>query len=214
VRGESSTKYTARPRSDRVAERARDVLDDARLIYLVRDPLERIRSHYHHNHAAGAERRPISEALADPENPYVRASSYATQLEPFIESFGRDRVLVEAQERLLGDRRECLQRIFRFLDVDVGVELPGLEKVWERSEGKGWGYRIAWALAQRGVRLPPSLRWPAQRLLRSRLLGGADLRAEPPAIEGELRERIAPRLADEADALRVMTGMSFPEWTL
>src|SRR5689334_9595383 len=38
VRGETSPHYTARPRYDGVAERMRATLDDARLIYMVRDP--------------------------------------------------------------------------------------------------------------------------------------------------------------------------------
>jgi hypothetical protein len=214
VRGESSTSYTSRPDPDQVAKRVRSVLSDVKLIYLTRDPLERIRSHYHHRHAARVERRSLRDALGDPDNPYLPASLYATQLAPFVACFGQDRILVETQERLLTERQACLRRIFRFLDVDDRVERPEFERVWERSEGKGWGYSLAWRLAQRGVRLPPSLRWPAQRMLRSRLLGGAGRRTEPPVIDEALRAALAPRFQREADSLRQMTGMSFAEWSV
>lgn len=214
VRGESSTNYTARPPAERVAERMRGVLDDVRLIYLVRDPFERMRSHYDHNRVAGVERRSIADALGDPDNPYLRASLYATQVEAFVERFGSDRVLVETQESLLTDRQSSLQRVFRFLGVDDQVERPEFEKTWNRSTGKGWGYRLARGLAERGIRPPASLRWHAQRLLRSPMLGGGKRREPPPVIEGTLRAALAPRLEEEANSLRLMTGKSLEEWSV
>jgi hypothetical protein len=214
LRGESSTNYTARPLAERVAERMRGVLDDVRLIYLVRDPFERIRSHYDHNRVAGVERRSIADALGDPENPYLRASLYATQLGAFVEWFGSERVLVETQESLLTDRQSCLRRVFCFLGVEEEIERPEFEKDWNRSTGKGWGYRFARALADRGIRPPSSLRWQAQRLLRSPALGGGKRREEPPVIEGALRATLTPRLTNEANSLRRMTGKSLEEWSV
>src|SRR5688500_4010417 len=52
VRGESSPHYTNQPRFRGVAERIRDNVPDARLIYMVRDPISRILSHW--RHATGA----------------------------------------------------------------------------------------------------------------------------------------------------------------
>ena len=153
-------------------------------------------------------------ALADPENPYVQASRYGSQLKPYVDHFGIDRILVETQEHLLSERRACLDRIFRFLDVGNQVDLAEFDRTWNRSDGKGWGYLLSWKLRQRGIRLPRALRWPAQRLQRSWLLGGASGSARPPEIDEALRSTLVAPLEREMETLRKLTGMSFDEWSL
>ena len=69
IRGESSPHYTNRPRFDGVAERMRSMLADARLIYMVRDPIDRMLSHYLHNVGGGYDDRPLAEAFAIPRAP-------------------------------------------------------------------------------------------------------------------------------------------------
>lgn len=214
IRGESSTGYTRGRDAEGVADRARSVLSEVKLIYMVRDPIDRIRSDYHHHRAIGSERRSLAVALADPENPYIQASRYGSQLAPYIDHFGAQSILVETQEHLLSERRACLGRIFRFLGVDDQVDLVEFDRTWERSEGKGWGYSLGWRIRQRGMRLPRALRWPTQRLQRSRLLGGASGSARPPEVDEALRATLAARLEPEVATLRELTGMSFDEWSL
>ena len=57
VRGESSPHYTNLPRFEGVAERIREHCPDARLLYMVRDPIKRILSHWVHATGAGYETR-------------------------------------------------------------------------------------------------------------------------------------------------------------
>ncbi len=213
VRGESSTSYTRDLGADRTAELIREVLGKPRLIYLVRDPVDRIRSDYHQHRAAGVESRGFEEALADPDNRYVEASRYGSRIAPFVGHVGQEQILVESQERLLHDRAGALGRIFRFLGVDDEVADAEFERIWERSEGKGWAYKLGWRLRQRGVRLPPGMRWPAQRLQRSRLFGGAADSARPPQLSPEARQRLAASLEPEVRHLRDLTGAEFEEWS-
>jgi len=214
IRGESSTSYTRGRNAERVADRAKSLLSEVKLIYMVRDPIDRIRSDYHQYRAIGNERRSLAAALADPENPFIQASRYGSQLMPYVDHFGAHRILVETQERLLSERQACLGRIFRFLEVADQVNLAEFDRTWERSEGKGWAYSLSWKLSQRGIRLPRALRWPAQRLSRSRLLGGASSSARPPEIDEALRAALVARLKPEMATLRELTGMSFDEWSL
>ena len=105
VRGESSPHYTNLPRFTGVAERMRELLgDEARIVYMVRDPIDRMLSHYLHNVGGGYESRPLEEALADPDSAYVARSRYAMQVEPYLEAFGAERVLIVAREELRDDR--------------------------------------------------------------------------------------------------------------
>src|SRR3954454_424581 len=59
VRGESSPNYTGWPVWDGVPERAAAVIPKARLVYLVRDPIDRIESHYLQRRLQDGARRDI-----------------------------------------------------------------------------------------------------------------------------------------------------------
>ena len=52
------------------------LLPGARLVYLVRDPIVRALSHYHHHRAEGSERRDLAAALCDPASQYVARVRY------------------------------------------------------------------------------------------------------------------------------------------
>jgi hypothetical protein len=185
----------------------------AKLIYLVRDPLDRMASSYAHRRATGAERRSLAEALSDSRVPYVTQSCYATQLKPFLELFPREQILIETCERLLRERQATLERIFEFAGVDSSFTSPEFERMWERTEGKAGLYSLAWPVAQRtqrrGIFLPRFLRWPAQRVLRVRV-GGRKI--ERPVYDGQLRERMRERLRGEVHELRRLTGVELEGW--
>ena len=63
VRGESSPNYTAYPQHLGVPERMHSVIPDAKLIYVVRDPLERIAAHWVHNYAKRREKGDLRATL-------------------------------------------------------------------------------------------------------------------------------------------------------
>lgn len=216
VRGESSPAYTFLPESEGTAERMHEVVPGARLIYLVRDPVERIRSNYVHMRALGEEARPFEEAAVDPDGIYVNHTRYATQLRPFIELFGRDRLLIASQESLLVRRAETMRRVFAFLGVDASFESPEFERLWGTSEGKGRAYSAlvkgAAALQARGLfpTLPRGVRWRLQKLVRSRSEPSESTAA---TVTPEISARIAELLGEEIAELRAIAGEGFDEWS-
>ena len=115
--GEASTLYTKHPRFPGVPERIAAQIPDAMLIYVVRDPIERIRSHYQHQVALGAERAPMAEAIfRDPI--YLDTSRYAMQIDRYLEVFSPDQLLVLTSERLRADREVAVREILAFLGLD------------------------------------------------------------------------------------------------
>ena len=92
----------------------------ARLLYLVRDPVERAISQYRHHHAEGTEARPLEAALLDPDSQYVARSRYHDRLAPFLTSFDRHAIAIVCQEELLAKQRRTLGAVFEFLRVDAG----------------------------------------------------------------------------------------------
>jgi hypothetical protein len=131
--GEASTSYTMYPHYQGVPERISKHLPDVRLIYVVRSPIERIRSHYQHNVISGTERRSIDEAVF--ENPaYVDYSRYAYQIEQYLEYFSRDRLLIITSEQLGRARLAAARSVYEFLGVDPGFIPPNLGHDFYRSD--------------------------------------------------------------------------------
>lgn len=131
--GEASTSYTKYPRYSGVPERIAEHLPEAKLIYVVRHPIDRMRSHYQHNVALGEERAPIDEALL--QNPaYIDCSRYAMQLERYLSLFPRGRISIFPSEDLRSARAETVRKVLEFLEVDPGAEIPTLNEEFYKTE--------------------------------------------------------------------------------
>jgi hypothetical protein len=215
VRGETSPHYTNLPRFGGVAQRIRDLVPDVRLIYMVRDPIERTLSHYLHNVGGGYETRSLGEALADGESAYIARSRYAMQLAPYLAAFERERILILANEDLAAERRATVRRAFEFCGVDPTFASEQFEREWETGSAKGaGGFRLMdravrlpglRALDRNFDRLPESLRWLVERVVHAPE-GGA---APKPELEPALRERLEAELRDDIAELERIAERGF-----
>jgi hypothetical protein len=216
ARGEASPSYTNHPRRKGVPERIRDLVPDVKLIYLVRDPVDRTVSHYMHAVSNGRERRSLPEALADmadPCCPYTCPSRYASQLELYLRVFPEMQMLVIDQLDLLNDRRAILASIFKFLGVDDTFVSPQFEdELYRSSERRHYPAGYARLVART---VTPALRWAPLRMrgaIRSSVERLLFPTAERPKLEQGLRSQLEELLAPEVERLRASTGRSFDSW--
>ena len=116
------------------------LVPDAKLIALLRDPVDRALSHYHHAVRLGFEDLPFEEAieqeparldgeverlLADPsaassahqEQSYLARGVYVDQLRRFDSYRSRGQLLIVKSEDLFGDPQGTYDRVLRFLDL-------------------------------------------------------------------------------------------------
>lgn len=115
--GESSTHYSKLPRHPYVVERLAKYVPDAKFIYVMRHPIDRLVSHYIHEWTERMIDRPIGEAI-DQHSALVDFSRYSMQLQPYFEQFGRERVLPVFFDRLHQHSQAELERICRFLGYE------------------------------------------------------------------------------------------------
>jgi hypothetical protein len=215
VRGESSPHYTNRPRFDGVAKRMRALLADAHLVYMVRDPIDRMLSHYLHNVGGGYDDRPLADALGDPESAYVARSRYFFQLEPYLEEFGQGSIEIVTREELKRDRAATMRRVFAFLGVDPGFSSDQFEREWETGTAKGGG---RFRLMDRAVRLPglravdrnfdrlpEALRWLVERVVHDPGAGAAP----KPEVPAPLRRELADLFREDVARLERVAGREF-----
>ena len=215
VRGESSPHYTSRPRFEGVAARMRSVLAHVRLVYMVRNPIDRMLSHYLHNVGGGYENRALADAFAEPGSAYVSRGLYSFQLQPYLEEFGRQRIEIVTREELKGERPGTMRRLFAFLGVDPAFTSKQFKREWETGTAKGGGrFRIMdravrlpgmRALDRNFDRLPESLRWLVERIVHD-----PDAGAVPkPEIPPPLRQQLASLFRDDVARLERIAGRGF-----
>jgi hypothetical protein len=116
--GEASVTYTQMPFRAGVPQRMASITPDARIIYLVRHPVERMLSHYRFNLALGRETRPVTAAF-DRRGNYRAFSQYAMQFGYYRDHFPADHLLVLPAERFYTDSEAVVRRIWSFLGVDT-----------------------------------------------------------------------------------------------
>jgi hypothetical protein len=215
VRGESSTIYTRFPIAEGVPERVAATCPAAKLVYIVRDPVERAVANWVQRRSNGFEHRALAAALADPHDPrnhYVAASRYATQLELWLEWFDRKRILILDQIELRRSRAETVLEVLRFLEVDPTVPENLATEFNATEEKRGMtpaAARVWLTLSPLTRRLPPELR---RSLSESRLFPVGPI--ETPGLDGEIRAALARELSGEADRFRELSGMAFESWTV
>jgi sulfotransferase family protein len=213
--GEASTFYSQLPRHTGVAQRARHLLGpDLRVIYVVRNPVERAISHHYHEFSRGA-CGPDVDAVVRADSTLIDFGRYAMQLEAWRRVFGDDAALVLRFEDCVRDRGTSVQRVGDFLSVPVDVTRIQVEKAFNQSEGK----------------LVPLVPGPFRPILDSDLYRLWIRRAIPTRLRHRLRDLLAPstprrpphprpdtidylveRLAPDADRLAAMLGWRSPIW--
>lgn len=135
--GEASTSYLDHPA---VPTRAADLVPNAKIVAVLRDPVERALSHYFHNRRKGREplgaldafraepRRLEGEAekaLADPAYEsealmhfnYLTRGHYAEHLERWSSRYSDDQILVLRSDDLFDRPEETFSRTLRFLGL-------------------------------------------------------------------------------------------------
>ena len=152
-------------------------------IYVVRDPIDRMLSHYLHNVGGGYEDRSLADALSDPESSYVARSRYFFQLEPYLEAFGRRAHRDRRPRGAEADRPGTMRRAFEFLGVDPSFTSEQFEREWETGVAKtGSRFRLMdravrlpglRAIDRNFDRLPESLRWVVERFVHDPAAGEA-----------------------------------------
>ncbi len=116
--GESSTHYTKRPRLGHSIERLQQHLTkQTKFIYVVRHPIDRLVSHYVHDWTENTIHEPIDEAI-DAHRDLIDFSLYSMQLQPFIEAFGTERLLLVPFDGILKRPQSVLDRIAAFIEYD------------------------------------------------------------------------------------------------
>jgi hypothetical protein len=213
VRGEASPNYTAFPQHVGVPERMHSLLPDAKLIYVVRDPLERIAAHWVHNYAKRREKGDLRATLTHPNTSYVVRSQYHMQLQQFLRFYPLEQILLLEQEELRTGGAEVLRRVFEFVGADPDFSHPHFGRERHQTSRKTRASRLAVRMERlsrtRGGRLLPRNLWLAldEKLPLRRPI-------ERPEVRAALGPEVMRVLREDAERLRELTGREFANWSI
>ncbi|HET7485292.1 MAG TPA: sulfotransferase [Solirubrobacterales bacterium] len=218
VRGESSPHYTNLPRFGGVPARIREHCPDARLLYMVRDPIKRILSHWVHATGAGYETGDLVEILSRPDTSYMNRSKYWMQLQPYLEHFDRSQIEIIAQEELQAQREETMRKAFRFAGVDESFTSEQFDRQWEKSSAKQSDkYQLMEKLIKlpgfrsfdrNFDRLPESMRWLVEKVVHD----PEKPPAPKPKLPDDLFETVRGRFGEDVAELQRFAGREFASW--
>ena len=212
--GESSVYYTHLPLAAGVPERIKRFSPDARLIYIVRDPVERTISHYWHRVMYNNECRSIEHAIKF-DSQYRDVSYYAMQLAPYYGVFGRHQVKILTLEELLEDCDQTLKSIFRWLGIEDRISLPQLTYyndtpaiIRQRIElVDDFLNRLKnYTILRRSLSIVPESIKNAGLQMFTRKINRMDVDIEP------VVDYLRPLQREQTKELCLLTGRAFREW--
>jgi hypothetical protein len=210
--GEASTNYSKHPKFPEVPERMASLVPDARLVYVLRHPIERMRSQYAWRVLLGWERRPVDVALLEDWR-YLSVSQYSMQIERYLEFFPRERMLIITSERLRAARDPTISEVFRFLGVDPAVIVPTVDQEFNRTDARRSGGAVFRTLLRQPLVRSVAGRAPRLKAAAVRILS-KPAPVPDTALAPETEERLAEMLRDDVCRVRQYLGDGFDAWGL
>jgi hypothetical protein len=213
ILGEASVSYSYASTCVVSAERMSATVPGARLIYVIRHPIERLRSHYRHEVQRNREKRPLRSAILEPGNAYVGNSRYFTCLRPYTERFPRDQICVVRFEDLVQEPHTGWSEILRFLGVP-DRPAPSVAANVTRENG-GWSPAMRWLKEKRILRfstvgrLPQPVRKIGRRLL---IRDGVGFEQKLAASRASIPDEITDEIWEDVARLEGWLGLSGTLW--
>ncbi len=221
LRGESTPFYLYDPNAQ---HRLHQAVPDARLIAVLRDPIDRAHSNWTHLWSAGLE--PEGDFLAAcrleqrrakaswaPFWRYLDLGRYGEQLQRLYTRFSREQVLLLRYWQLRDEPARTLDRICGFLGIETGLltEIPAANVTTHATASLK--NRMLSALLRSLAAVDAYLPGPIRRLggdALSRMIQSEQHRRRP--LTAEQRAELIPHFAADITLLQELTGETFDDW--
>jgi hypothetical protein len=210
--GEVSPGYSFHPVRRGVSERIAAALPQARFVYIVRHPIERMRSQWVHRSLRGMERRSLDQALLDDPR-YLDRSRYAMQVEQYLRYFPREQLKLVVTEQLAASQETIMRDVYEFLGVDATWTGDVMERRFNRTDIKERA-----AIPQVRPRGLPRRTPAGIRRAYDATVGTLVRTLHPPSdprtavLSDRVRVELEARVRDDVARLRELMPVSFDGW--
>lgn len=130
-----SSKYALN--HNNVATRAYSLNPEMKIIYIMRNPLERTYSGYWHYVRQGDEKRPFLEAIKDPSTNYLDISNYYDQINKWLHYYPIESFYFILFDDLKENPEKVAKDCYQFLGIDTNITI-------EKNFMKNKSYNVGW----------------------------------------------------------------------
>ncbi len=182
----------------KMPERIAALRPDARLVYVVRDPVERIYSSYWQRVRFGWENRPLEAALRESPERYVFGSLYYAQLAHYLRIFPREAILLLNFQDLKKNPAAVARTCLAFF----GVASDGFEFTETRARNVGFRYNAFGRLLRTvagSERALSAVSGTARKVLPRRIYDALSRSVSKPidTLDAQTRKIIEPYVAED-----------------
>lgn len=131
--GEASTSYTVAHELPNIPQKIFDTLGSIKLIYILRDPIDRLISHYTHRVHRCLINDPLSDVIKS-NDPMLKQGCYNFQIEQFLKCFPRENLHILTVSELKDDPSNTVNKLYEFLDLTPNLYQPDLTKKHNNSD--------------------------------------------------------------------------------
>jgi len=213
-RGEISPIYVAGPWRVDVFSRMSRLVPDVRLLLLVREPMERLRSHFQmvRRNLLGQDRDFDAYVANSGSEAAISLSDYGSQIQCILDYFPASSLMVVESAALDFDRQRTLASIFQFIGVRSDFQSPQFEeRLYDRRQRRfpsPIGKRI---LATRPMRVAKKvLPFTLNEALRNAVLLPFSNPEPSTALTPDRERGLQERFAAEVALARRLTGLALP----
>lgn len=223
VIGESSIGYTKRHQYKGVPQRIKDLVGtDLKFIYILRDPIERAKSHFiddllyqQLNYEAYPE---INAELLKENNIYIETSKYYFQLEAYLKIFEPSQFKIITFEEMKSNPLQTINNIFDFLGVepltDEGLIFERVNKTEQKVIKSNFSKRVLNNDIVKGFKklLPEQLK---QSIIENQLfnkISRVPIKKEEYELNTSTVKTLNDRLETDIKQLKDFTKRDFKEW--
>lgn len=178
-----------------------------RIIYSVRNPIDRIVSSYMMYREKGLTKLSLTDAVLTDRH-YIDASRYSAQIMPYIRQFGEENVLILNFTQLTQDLSSTLQKVALFLNIDPEGFPKDLHVHTNKSLGKN---RVHYRFENPNILLRAMRKW-APSFWNWITHSNERLFTEKPLMPAKLQQTILDQLEPDIIQLEKLLGEDLTSW--
>ncbi|MEL6493889.1 MAG: sulfotransferase domain-containing protein [Cyanobacteria bacterium J06623_7] len=228
VCGEGSTTYSRLHQHPQTVERLYRELPEVKLIYIMRQPVDRAYSFYIHRFKGALYKpeqavEPTFEATIEQQSEFIESSYYYEQISRYLELFPRESFLFLLMEDLIEQPEATLKQILTFIGVDPQVDLVQQQEIAANKAGDypEWYVKeqlLSSAKSVPGVGaiaqlMPKSLKKSLYQLIKKRQYQSwKNSQFLPPPMLPETRQRLLEHFQPHNERLAAFLGRDLTHW--
>ena len=182
-----------------------------KFIYIMRNPLDRIESHYNHGQAMSwnSTLKPISEGI---DRHLIETSRYAKQIEIYYQKFSADDILLLNFDDLKAEQDIIMRKLCLFLDIETSYNFEGIDTIYNANKqrivyGNSWRVLRKNKLLRSLAKLLPTTQ---KEMFRDRFFSSQI--EEKIKLSSEQRNFILSQLREDLHKLNSEYGVDINSW--